>query len=117
MSEYADLLATCPRDMQLGKCPRGFELQMIEIRCDGIIKPYKADVLAFIYEGLAIHKTPWGWKITHVKSGKQVTGTDTKRGAVKAVKTLAGLINWHLAESTLIRRKAEYKAAIKAVRE
>ncbi len=119
MSEYDHLLATCPRDMQLGKCPKGFKVQMIKIshavRGGGT---RMCDVLAFVHEGLAIHKCPWGWHITHIKSGKKlVYMPNTKREAVKAVKTLAGLVNWHLAESTLRKRKDECDMAIGKVRD
>ena len=117
MNEFAHLLACCPKDMQLGKCPKGFKLEMIEISCNGDFGEYKGDVFAFTHEGLAIHRLPWGWRVTHIRSGTCVTRTDTKRGAGKAVKILAGLLNWCRAESTLKRRKAEYRAAIKAVRD
>lgn len=116
MSEYDHLLATCPRDMRLGKCPKGFELRMIEISCEGIINPYKADILAFVHEGLAIHKHPMGWSITHIRSGKSLTGTDTKRGAVKAVKQLANDFDWSQTEA-MLRHITGCKAAVAAVRD
>lgn len=112
--EFAHLLACCPKDMQLGKCPKGFTLEMIEISSDGITATHKTDILAFTHKGLAIHHLPWGWYITHITSGKKLFGANTKREAVKAVKTLGKAFDWHLPEATLRHRKG-CKEAVRAV--
>jgi len=109
------LLSVCPRELRLGKCPVGFELQMIEI-ASGHKCTHKVDILAFVYGGLAIHKTPWGWHITHIRSGKKLAYIPTtKRKAIKAVKMLTKMFDWHLTESTLRRHGAN--ATVKAVRD
>ena len=115
---FDHLLATCPREMRLGKCPDGFVLEMIEISCGDVFLgvTYKDDILAFTYHGLAIHKAPWAWHITHMRSGKIIMRQKTKRDAVKAAKTLAGLGNWCRAESTLKRHREWCEAAIEVAK-